>query len=229
MPDYRRTEELFKAEEILHLYKKSPGQLDDELFLAKVINPETNTFYQPSVLPLEYRKNLQQNKTYPLREVYQIYRIKRLDGTEWLKSRGRIVGLDRLGNEVGHSFTDPELYYKPQTQYAMRDKDSNDSSKGKERKCIAAGINEASAQYRDYTLPFNTKNFEQLFKQRPGQSPATVSLAIYEEGSSEKPRQITDPEKFKSTPFDDLWNEATIIKVKLDRSIKDQQQDRQYG
>jgi hypothetical protein len=64
-----------------------------------------------------------------------------------LKSRGRIVGLDMLGNEVGHSFTDPEIYYKPQTQYAMRDKDPNDSSRG-----IAAGINEASAEYREYTL-----------------------------------------------------------------------------
>jgi hypothetical protein len=63
----------------------------------------------------------------------------------------------------------------------------------------------------------------------PGQSPATVSLSIFEEGSSEKPRQITDPEKFKSTPFDDLWNEATTLKVKLDRSIKDQLDERQYG
>jgi hypothetical protein len=161
--------------------------------------------------------------------VYQIYRIKRLEGTEWLKSRGRIVGLDRLGNEAEHSFTDPEVHYKPQTQYAMRDNDPNDSSKGKERKCIAAGINEARAEYREYTLPFNIKNFEQLFKQRPGQSPATVSLAIFEEGSSEKPRQITDPEKFKSTPFEELWNEATTIKVKVDRSIKDQLDDRRYG
>jgi hypothetical protein len=146
-----------------------------------------------------------------------------------LKSRGRIVGLDRLGNEAEHSLTDPEVYYKPQTQYAMRDKDPNDSSKGKERKCIAADINEASAEYREYTLPFNTKNFEQLFKQRPGQSLATVSLAIYEEGSSEKPRQITNQEKFKSTPFDEPRTEATTIKVKLDRGIKDQLQYRQYG
>ena len=45
------------------------------------------------------------------------------------------VGLDRLGNEVEHSFTDPEIYYKPWTQYEMKDKDPKDSSKGKERKC----------------------------------------------------------------------------------------------
>jgi hypothetical protein len=52
--------------------------------------------------------------------VYQIYRIRRLDGRV-VENRGRIVGLDRLGNEVEHSFTDLEIYYKPQTQYAMRD------------------------------------------------------------------------------------------------------------
>lgn len=132
------------------------------------------------------------------------------------------VGFDRLGNEVEHSFTDPEIYYKPWSQYEMKDKDPKESSKGKERKCTASGINDAAPEYREYTLPFSTKNFEQLLKQRPGQSPATVSLSIYEEGSSEGPRQITNVEKFKNTPFDELWNEAITIKVKLDRSIKDQ-------
>jgi hypothetical protein len=32
-------------------------------------------------------------KKYPNREVLQIIRIKRVDGTEWLKNRGKIVGL----------------------------------------------------------------------------------------------------------------------------------------
>jgi hypothetical protein len=40
------------------------------------------------------------------------------DGTEWLKSRGRIVGLDKVGNEVEHSFVDPELYYKVKRAYS---------------------------------------------------------------------------------------------------------------
>ena len=108
---------MFKSEGI-DLYKRPLGQLDDGLFHAKVTNPETATFYQVSDLPLDYRKNLQ-NKTYPIREVYQIIRIKRLDGIEWLKSRDRIIGLDRLGNEVEYSFTDPEIFFRPWTQYAM--------------------------------------------------------------------------------------------------------------
>jgi hypothetical protein len=57
-------------------------------------------------LSVEYRQN-RQDKHYPIREVLQIVRIKRIDGTEWLKSKGRIVGLDKLGNEIEHSFTDP--------------------------------------------------------------------------------------------------------------------------
>jgi len=228
MPDYQRTEQMFKSEGIEHLYKRPLGQLDDELFHAKVTNPETATFYQISDLSLDYRKNLK-NKTYPVREVYQIIRIKRVDGTEWLKSRGRIVGLDRLGNEVEHSFTDPEVYFKPWTQYAMVDIDSKDSSKGKERKCVAAGINELKPELKEYTFAFSPENFDVLFKQRPGQSNESVSLAISHEGSSEKPRQITNIEQFRNSSFDDIWQEAITPKYKLDRSYKDNLEDSHIG
>jgi hypothetical protein len=36
MPDYKKTEELFKEMGISHLYKKPMAQLDDELFYAKI-------------------------------------------------------------------------------------------------------------------------------------------------------------------------------------------------
>jgi hypothetical protein len=48
------------------------------------------------------------------------------------------IGLDKLRNEVEHSFTYPEIYHKPWTEYAKVDKDPKDGSKGKERKCVAA-------------------------------------------------------------------------------------------
>lgn len=228
MPDYKRTEELFKEMGISHLYKRPQAQLDDDLFYARVSNPHTKTFFQITDLPIEYRQN-KANKSYPVREVNQIVRIKRMDGSEWLKSRGRIVGLDKLGNEIEHSFTDPEVYFTPWTRYELKPKDPKNPDSPKERTCVEAGINELNLEHKQYTLPFNAKNFETLFKQRAGQSTGTVSLVIYEEGSSERPRQITSPEKFKNTPFDELWEEAITVKVKLDRSIKDQLQDRQYG
>jgi hypothetical protein len=51
--------------------KKPLELLDDELFEAKVINPDTNTYYQVSDLPLAYRK-FSEDKKYPIRQVLQI-------------------------------------------------------------------------------------------------------------------------------------------------------------
>jgi hypothetical protein len=86
---------------------------------------------------------------------------------------------------------------------------------------VEAGINPHDYRYTEYTLPFNQKNFENLYKQRPTQSTSSVTLAIYAEGASDRPRQITDPELFSKKPFDDLWLEAITPKYKLDRSYGD--------
>jgi hypothetical protein len=223
MPDFRRTKELFEQQGLTELWNKRPKQLellDDELFEVKVISPDTKTFYQLSDLPVGYRK-LGEDRKYPIRQVLQIYRIKRVDGTEWLKSRGRIVGLDKLGNEVEHSFVDPEMFYKPVTRYEFRKSDSKNENSPSERVCVEAGINPHDYRYTEYTLPFNQKNFENLYKQRPIQSTSSVTLAIYAEGASDRPRQITDPELFSKKPFDDLRLEAITPKYKLDRSYKD--------
>ena len=68
-------------------------------------------------------------------------------GTEWLKSRGRIVGLDKLGNEVEHSFTDPEAYFTPWTRYELKPKDPKSPDSPKERTCVEAGINELNSEH----------------------------------------------------------------------------------
>jgi hypothetical protein len=89
-----------------------------------------------------------------------------------------------------------------------------------ERVCVEAGLNPHNYNYTEYTLPFNQKNFESLYKQRPNESPSSVSLVIFAEGASERPRHITNVEQFMK-PFDDLWLEAITPKYRLDRSYKD--------
>jgi hypothetical protein len=153
--------------------------------------------------------------------VLQIIRIKRVDGTEWLKSRGSIVGLDKAGNEVGHSFTDPEMFYKPLTRHEFKRKDPKNEYSPMERVCVEAGLNPHNYNYTEYTLPFNQENFDKLYEQRPMKSALSVSLVISAEGASENPRQITSIEKFSKTPFDDLWQEAITPKYKLDRNYSD--------
>jgi hypothetical protein len=147
--------------------------------------------------------------------------MKRLDNTEWLKSRGKLVGLDKAGNEVQHSWMDPELFYKPITHHEFKRKDPKNDFSPMERICVEANINPLDYRYTEYTLPFTEENFEKLYKERPTAAPYSVSLVIMIEGSSEQPRQITSVEKFSKTPFDDLWQEATTPRYKLDRSYGD--------
>jgi hypothetical protein len=132
-----------------------------------------------------------------------------------------VVGLDKAGNEVEHSFVDPEMFYKPVTRYEFKKKDPKNEYSPLERVCVEAGINPYDYRYTEYTLPFNEKNFENLYNQRPTKDSSSVSMVILAEGASERPRQITSIEKFSKTPFDDLWQEAITLKYKLDRSYGD--------
>jgi hypothetical protein len=96
------------------------------------------------------------------------------------------------------------------------------------RTCVSADPNPTTLENIEYALPFNVKNFEQMYKQRSSSSTGSVSLVIKLEGSNEGPRQIDNPEKFKNTSFDDLWVVATTPKFKLDRGFGDNLQDNQY-
>ena len=209
------------------LFKKPLEFLDDELFEAKLINPDTKTYNQVSDLPVGYRKL--GDRKYPIRQVLQIYRIKRVDGTEWLKSRGGLVGLDKAGNEVEHSFVDPEMFYKPVTRYEFRKNDPKNEYSHSERVCVEAGINPHDNRYTEYTLPFNEENFQNLYEQRPTESSSSVSMVIWAEGASDRPRQITDPEHFAKREFDEMWQEMITPRFKLDRSYKDNLESSHIG
>jgi hypothetical protein len=93
---------------------------------------------------------------------------------------------------------------------------------------VEAGINPHDYRYTEYTLPFNQKNFENLYKQRQTQSTSSVTLVIYTEGASERPRQITNVEEFSKRPFDDLWQEAITPRYRLDRSYADNLEAKSY-
>lgn len=68
-----------------------------------------------------------------------------------------------------HSFVDPELYYKPLTRYELKRNDPKNDNSPLERVCVEAGISPHDYRYTEYTLPFNhtlpfnQKNFENLY------------------------------------------------------------------
>jgi hypothetical protein len=72
MPDYKRTEQLFRERDILHHYHKPIAQLDDELFYKKITNPETEQPFQWTDLTPSYRK-FANGRKYPVIEVLQMY------------------------------------------------------------------------------------------------------------------------------------------------------------
>jgi hypothetical protein len=120
---------------------------------------------------------------------------------------------------VQHSFTDPELFYKPLTRHEFKRKDPKNEYSPMERECVEAGLNPHDYRYTEYTLPFNQENFDKLYEQKS--ATLSVTMAIYLEGSTEAPRSITNAEQFSKRPFDDLWQEAITPKYKLDRSYGD--------
>jgi hypothetical protein len=79
-------------------------------------------------------------------------------------------------------------------------------------------------------LPFTPENLGELCS--TCSNPAdrkTIFLVIKNEGTDESPRHITNHEDLKNKSYDDLWEWATTPRFSLDRGVKDQLQDRQYG
>jgi hypothetical protein len=44
MPDFKRTQKIFEEQGLMKFWKMPPELLDGQLFEAKVINPNTNTY-----------------------------------------------------------------------------------------------------------------------------------------------------------------------------------------
>jgi hypothetical protein len=70
MPDFKRTQKIFEEQGLMKSWKTPLELLDDELFEAKVVSPDTKTYHQTSDLSVECRK-LGENRKSPVRQVPQ--------------------------------------------------------------------------------------------------------------------------------------------------------------
>jgi hypothetical protein len=151
---------------------------------------------------------------FSFQKIDEIIRIKKADGTESLTSRQTWVGIDRFGNDMTKCFIDPELYDKPVFNYQSKPVNPNDMFSKTERKAVSVTQKNLDQLYATCSNPADRKS---------------IPLVIKNEGTDQSPRSITNPEDFKNRSFDELWEWATTPKFSLDRSVKDQLQDRQYG
>ena len=76
-----------------------------------------------------------------------------------------------------------------------------------------------------YTLPFTPENVDALYAKRNGQ----CTLVLKDESKDGPPYSLDSFDHLRTRTFDELWEWAITPKFSLDRSVKDQLQDRQYG
>jgi hypothetical protein len=232
MLNYSKTQELFNREpnKVPGLkYEKPEEQISEEKWFAQVKNPNTSEFFPledlraVGAVPADFRID-EKPKKYPVKKIDEIIRIKKVDSTEWLTSRQTCIDIDRLGNDMTKCFVDPELYDKPVFNYQSKPVNPRDMFSKTERKAV-------SVMYiKEPPVPFTQKNLEQLYS--TCSNPAdrkSISLVIKNKETDESPRSIPNHEDFKNRPFDELWEWTTIPRFSLDRSVRDQLQDKQYG
>jgi hypothetical protein len=198
-------------------------QLKEEKWLAQVTNPNTGEFLQPEQLKAAglVSNDYSNNKKYPIKTVYQIQRLQTADGKEWLLSRQMWTGLDRLGNELPQAMDDKESWWKPIFLYEQVRLDPKDPLGKMQKKTSVNGFT------REYTVPFSAKELDKVYSlKRPGGS---VSLVLRDSNASNPPRALEKYTDFRDREFDELMEWATTPKFNLDRSVKDQLQERHYG
>ncbi len=130
-------------------------------------------------------------------------------------------GLDRLGNELPQAMDDKESWWKPVFIYEQIRLDPKDPLGKTQKRTSVNGFT------REYTVPFSAKELDKVYSlKRPGDS---VSMALRVSDPSVLPRGITKYTDFRDREFDELMEWATTPKFNLDRSVKDQLSERQYG
>jgi hypothetical protein len=202
---------------------KPPHQLKEERWLAQVTNPNTGEFLQPEQLKSAglVSSDYSNSKKYPIKTVYQIHRFKSADGKEWLISRQMWTGLDRLGNEVSNAMDDKETWWRPNFWREQIRLDPRDPLSKMQMRTSVTGFT------KEYSLPFSAKELEKIYSlRRPGDA---VSMTLRVSDTSASPREIPKYTDFRDREFDELWEWVTTSKFSLDRSIKDQLNERQYG
>ncbi|MGB5089886.1 MAG: hypothetical protein WBN72_02970 [Nitrososphaeraceae archaeon] len=140
-------------------------------------------------------------KTGAFRYVTDIIRMRRGDGSEFLLSKGSIVGYDAAGEEQRHYSPFLERWMK--TIFSWTN-DYNQNTKGFQKICL--GPKDAETIY---TLPFTKDNARELFNQRAND--VNINFIVKDEVSDEA--RMVEPdvncqktlERFLNNTFEFLW------------------------
>ena len=128
-----------------------------EMFMARVSNPVTNTFYPQKDSDgriIKPKDNCPNCRYY----VQSIFRIRTTSGEEFLYSTGLIRGYDVAGSEVHEHISKPESYIH--TVFDMERIYDNDT------KTFYENCHGPIESYEEYSLPFSPENVDLLYEKR---------------------------------------------------------------
>jgi hypothetical protein len=134
-------------------YQKSTVENAYENFIEKVVNEKTRQFY-----PAKDEDNRAVPNTGAYYAVRSIVRLKLVDDSEYLLTKGDIHAWDALGEQVTFYVSYPEKWTKTNFRYKT---EINERTRSFEK--ILEG---PSSQEEVYELPFTKENLKELYDQR---------------------------------------------------------------
>jgi hypothetical protein len=156
---------------------------------------------------------------YPLKYVNSIYRVRTADMSEWLMSTQTWYGIDVFGNALNISMDFKERYDDIRPFYTNKAKNLKERDPEMTLEVTSIG------HRMKYTLPFTPENCDALYAMRNGQ----CNLVLKDESNDRPPYSMDSFDHLKTRTFDELWEWAITPRFNLDRSVRDQLQDSQYG
>ena len=170
-----------------------------ESWLQKVTNPDTGKFYEQR----DNNGNMIKG-TGPKHVIKTIVRIRTNDVSEFLYSKGRVTGIDVIGDVVSQKCNQPETWEKVGFAY---DKQFNQSTMSMKQTILGP-----NSKLTVYDMPFNEKNLKTLFDKRIDDNNSFVVR------DSRMARDVRDAtgiasktlELMMTKPFDYLYNSDYI-------------------
>jgi hypothetical protein len=173
---------------------------------------------------------------YPYRQIYNIFRIKKKDGSEWISTLEQWVGLSSQAGVVTCPVDDMMWYIKPRITYELRTSEGTLLPQGAN---IAEQITKKAAIIRTtgflgevigdrvYTQEWNEEVFRSVLKMIRGQAGDSYqgcALTLQKEGEVQDSTSVKTIEDFL-LPFDTIWeknrNAQPITRIDSKQLLKD--------
>jgi hypothetical protein len=222
MPNYSKTEEIFKKEGVI--YEKKGDELSEDRWYEQVKNPVTGEFWQLETLKAAGLVSSDfklppkfEGKKFPVIEVNAILRVKTSDAKEWLVSRQMHYGIDKFGTIHNKSLDDKESYDMPQF-----DRREVPIEAGRTERRI---VGRSDVKVDD--LPFTPENLDELFALVPGEDERSkegaVSMTIVRKDHSgstlSSPYSVSRYRDFRNREFDEIYDYSSTPKTRESTSM----------